>query len=256
MSSLEQSCAEAVDRLLSRHGWQLLGRAEFVRRTVAAVQGRLATDPQRAATHIYSLALYHACSGAEGEAQQERGYTELFQYLYDSAYWQYRDVCDDATQLAIERVYANFERCRVPAAFLAWAFQQLRDAARTIRRKRGKRTTSLDEPVGPGLDALGALLADPRQVDPTNRLELQEQQTHLKHLVAAFLQQHPRADQQLAALLLKHVQGLDDEAIAEQLDKPVRSVHVLRARARKKLEQEPAWRAFARDLGIALEIDE
>src|SRR5262245_31105881 len=78
-------CAQAVDGLLARHDWQLLDRAEFVRRAHEHLRGGAASDAQRAATHAYSLALHSACSGAEGRERQNNAYGELFRYLYDIA---------------------------------------------------------------------------------------------------------------------------------------------------------------------------
>lgn len=98
--TVEHHSATAVDTLLARHGWQLLDRAAWVEQTAAHLRAGTATDPLRAATYTYSHALYHACSGIEGRARQDLAYGELFRYLYDSAYWRYRDVCDDATHRA------------------------------------------------------------------------------------------------------------------------------------------------------------
>ncbi len=94
----------AVDTLLARHGWELLDRDTFVRRTIEVLREGEALEPTRAATHVYSLVLYHACSGEEGEQRQDTAYRELFYYLERSAHHRYPDVYDDATQLAIERI--------------------------------------------------------------------------------------------------------------------------------------------------------
>jgi DNA-directed RNA polymerase specialized sigma24 family protein len=66
----------------------------------------------------------------------------------------------------------------------------------------------------------------------------------------AFVQRHPRARLQLAALWLKHVEGLDETAISQRLGKPAGSLYVLRARALQKLRAEPAWRALAAEAGL------
>lgn len=241
----------AVDLLLARHGWQLLDRDTFVGRTLSALSEGWASEPRRAATQVYVLALYTACSGAEGAERQETAYRELYHYLYRSAYHRYPDVCEDAAQLAIERIFANFDRCREPAAFLAWAFQQLRDAARVLRREQQRPPrVSLDAAPVPDLAPLLLLLPAPASADPAVQLIEQETVSRVAGMVADFLREHPRAEQQLAALLLKHVWGLDDASIAQRLDKTVEGVYVLRSRAKKKLQEKSAWAALAREMGL------
>jgi hypothetical protein len=135
LAVLEQQCSRTVDLLLARHNWQLLEREEFVRRTLAQVGAGMVVDPHCAATHTYGLVLYTACSGLEGVELQKRGYQELFRYLYDCARWRYPEVCDHATQCALEATFTTFARCREPGAFLAFALQHLMDAARGVRRQ-------------------------------------------------------------------------------------------------------------------------
>jgi DNA-directed RNA polymerase specialized sigma24 family protein len=249
-ATLDSQCEVAVARLLARHGWQLLEREEFVRRTVAHLRAGIAGDPRRAATYTYSLALHAACSGVDGPARRERGYTELHRYLYDSARRRYPDVCDDATQRALEAVFTGFARCRQPGAFLAFALQCLMDAARVARRPLSRGEQSLATPVGDnGRDTLGDLLPDARQPDPAEVVLDGERRARLGRYADEFLRKHPRARDQLAALWLKYIEGLDDATIGRRLGKPVSSVYVLRSRAIAKLHAEPRWRALAGECG-------
>jgi len=154
LTDLEQQCRQAVDRLRTRHTWQLLAREEFVRRTLAHVRAGSAVDPQCAATHTYSCVLYRACSGVQGAARQRRGYQELFRWLYACACWRYPDVCDDAAQDALEATFTTFACCREPGAFLAFALQHLMDAAQGLRRQEmfpqpDSQRTALDEADAP-----------------------------------------------------------------------------------------------------------
>lgn len=151
----------------------------------------------------------------------------------------------------IERIYDTFGQCRSPGTFLAWTFQQLRDAVRALRRQEPP-IASLDGDGDGSAGTLGARLAADN-VDPGASLAADERHKQLDGMVHAFLQRHPRAKEQLAALLLKHVEGLDDQTISQRLGKPVQSLYVLRARAKQKLQREPEWRVLAADLGIALD---
>ncbi len=238
--AIEQECREAVDRLLARHGWQLLEHAVFVQRTSDHLNAGVATDAHRCAVNTYCQALYQACSGVEGSERQELAYTELFHYLYDCAHRYCPDVCDDATQRALEHTFTGFDRCRYAGAFLAFALQRLMDAARALRRE--EKSWGGDEPH---VEA-----ASTWQVDPVEVVLSRERRTRLQHFADEFLRQHPRAAQQFAALWLKYVEDLDEAAISRKLGKPIRSVYVLRARAIEKLRAEPRWREFAAEWGI------
>lgn len=247
--SESRTCQEAVERLLARHQWRLLGRDEFVARADEHLRAGIATDAHRAATFAYSQALYMACSGVEGVPRQNQGYSELFRYLYDVAARRYPDVCDDATQRALESTFTTFGRCRQPGAFFAFALQRLMDAAKALRRQE-EHLHSLAAPIGDGDDTLGELLPDPDNVDPSARVIADEQRQRLAAFADDFLRRHPRARQQLAALWLKHVEGLDEASISRRLGKPIKSMYVLRARAVEKLRDDPAWRALAVECGI------
>jgi RNA polymerase sigma factor (sigma-70 family) len=247
-AAMERMCAEAVDRLLARHSWQLLDRAEFARRALAHLRGGAASDAQRAATHAYALALHAACAGRDGVEQQNRAYAELFRYLYDIALQRYPNAHEEIAQRALAHTYITFDRCRQPGAFLAFAIQQLLDTARSLRREPPAR--SLAEPGGEAGVELGELLADERQTDPSDAVIAGELQARFAQLAAEFLRVHPRAARQFDALRLKFIDGLDDQTIAEQLGNSVRNVYVLRARAIEKLRAEPAWRALAIEFGI------
>jgi RNA polymerase sigma factor (sigma-70 family) len=248
LPTLEQMCWKAVDALLDRHEWRLLDRPEFARRALDQLRRSVARDAQRAATFVYSQALHTACSGAEGLERQNRAYTELFAYLYERALRRYADMGEEVSQRAIASTFANFKRCRQPGAFLAFALQQMLDAARSLRREQQPNERAA--PVGAHEQALGDQIADQRQPDPAEALIAGELHTRFEQLAQEFLRKHPRAAKQFAALRLKYIDSLDDMTIAAQLGVPVKSVYVLRTRAMEKLRAEPAWRALAAEFGI------
>jgi hypothetical protein len=219
LPALERMCGKAVDLQLARHEWRLLERAEFARRALEYLRDGIAGDARRAATYAYSHALHAACSGAEGFERQNRAYTELFRYLYDSALHRYPDICDEATQRALTRTFAAFERCRQPGTFLAFAFQQLMDAARALRHEqRGPR--SLPVAASAAADPLCDLLADRHQPDPFEVVIAHELRARFEQLADEFLRKHPRAAQQFAALRLKFIDGLGDVAISTSPARP------------------------------------
>lgn len=232
----------------------MLGAEALAHRAEGHLCAGVASDARRAAFHAYCLALYEACSGGEGSERQELGYTELHRYLHDSARARYGDACDDVAQRALVQVFTSFDRCRQPGAFLAFALQHLLDAARAVRRQEAPRGPSLSSPAIEGGDeGLGDLLADPRQPDPAVALLDDERRVRLARYADDYLRAHPRARDQVAALWLKYIEGMDDEAIGRRLGKTVNNVYILRSRAVARLQSEPDWRAFARECGIMVE---
>lgn len=247
---LESKCWEAASRLVTRYRWQLLGPEELAGQIVAQIRADDAVQPYRAALHIYSHALYRACSGDEGEQRQNLGYAELRQYLYACAQRRYPDVCDDATQQAIERMFVSFARCREPGAFLAVAIQYLADAVRQLRRQNAQSPESIVALMDDGQDVLDRLVADLDRTDPCAEVIDHERRAQVAACIAEFQHKHPRARGQITALWLKYIDGLDEGTISKALGTSVASTYVLRTRAIKKLQAEPSWQALAADFGI------
>ena len=246
----DHASQQIVDLCLARYQWELLERAEFVRR----VQGRLATNstvaPRQAVFEIYTLALYGACSGTEGRERQERGYIELYAFLVSHAARRYPEAHLDVTQRALETIYRTFEDCRRPEAFLAFGLQKLRDAGqaeiRMARRNQAVYLASEDDDTASALLNLAALDADPLE-----QVTASDFRSQLTRCVRMFLQRHPRASQQLAVLWMKYIEGLDDRAIGDRLGRSTASVHVLRSRAIAKLREDPDWQMLACELGLS-----
>jgi RNA polymerase sigma factor (sigma-70 family) len=237
-ATLLLACQAAVDRLVNKWGWQLLDRAAWAQQSAELVSAGLSADADRAAMLAYCQALHAACSGDEGSLRQNQAYDELFRYLFAGARRRDPQLAEDIAQRAIERVFARFAHCRAPGAFLAFAFQQLMDSARVLRQQnRVHDSASLVEQPDRHPDAIAHVIAE----------ELSER---FEELSREFLRRHPRARQQLAALRLKYIDGLDDAVIGRLLGKPPGSIYTLRARAVEKLRAEPEWRALAVEFGI------
>ena len=248
---LLHACLAVVDRLATIWGWQLLGREAWARQAADLVQAGAAADPTRAAMLVYSQALHTACSGSEGHQRQNQGYGELFRYLYYGARRRYPEIAEDITQRASERVFALFAHSRIPGAFLAFAFQQLLDSARVVRRQSELEGIARVSAVATESGTLDNL--PDRQPDMATQMITAELRARFEHLSIEFLRKHPRAGQQIAALRLKYIDGLDEAAISRRLGKSIGSVYTLRARAVEKLRAEPEWRALAADFGILSE---
>lgn len=250
---LEDQCHKAVDHLIARYAWRLIDRETFIHRTLALLSTNGASDAHRAATYIYSQALYQACAGNEGQARQEQGYTELHRYLDTIARWRYQDDGEEAAQHALEATYMAIGRCRAPGTFLAFALGHLQNAIKAIRRLNMRTVQSLDRPLRANAQSPTEQLADERTNladEAIARVWQQERQALLRQCLEAFQQSNPRAKQQLAALWLKYIDGLDDLTIGQRLGTTVENVHVLRARAVKKLRQLPCWRELAMVEGL------
>jgi RNA polymerase sigma factor (sigma-70 family) len=245
-SDLERQCSIIVDRLICRYRWSLLGRDEFIERTIAAAQSRLEINVQLIAFGVYNQALHSACSGAEGSARWELAYTELFVLLSDRARPRYPDVWEDAIQAAIESTCTSFERCLEPRAFSAFAWQYFLNAVRSLQphlRRRDKQLPlSLERSIGEAdQQAFGDTLPDPN----ANIVELlltQEQHAEVRQILDLIEQEHQRAKKQIAAVRLKYLDGKDDDTIGHVLGVSVERVHELRSRGLKKLRQDPRLR--------------
>ncbi len=241
---LELNCRETVESVIARHNWTLVDATELTRRVVAYVCSGETSDPRRAAIYAYSLALYQACSGAEGEDRQNRGYTELSDYLHAVALRRYPAGCEDAVQQALETIFTSFDRCRKPGAFLAFALQHVLDATRALQRQDRRHSNWRLHPPGPCDAPSDEALADPECEDPCARALELEQRKRIHQRAAEFIREHPRASYQFRALWLKYINGLDDVTISQRLGKPLANVYVLRCRVIKRLRSHPQWQAL------------
>ncbi len=240
----EQQCQAAVDRFITTYRCRVLSRAEFVRRTLDHLHQGTVADPYKAATGVYSLVLYSACSGAEGAEQQERGYEELYHYLHNIAVWRYPQGCDDVTQGAILHIFEHFSRCHHPIAFLAFAIQQLMNQIRKLRSQNLRQGDAF------GDEFQSNPPPDPNQLDPLDLAVAEELRSQIQQELAAFRRAYPKAARQIDALEMKYLRGMDDQAISNALGFPVKSVYERRARAFQKLRADVRWRNLAVVFGL------
>lgn len=240
---MQALCATAAAEALQRYGWQLLDRDTLTTLAVERLDNPDGGAPAARAAVLaaYSVALHRACTGDEGRPRQEQGYAELCRMLYRMAYQRYpATYADDIVQRALERLYRTQAQCRTPEAFLAFALQKLRDAARAELRQMdsaGQAVDMIEPDQAPTMDIAEAVLA----CDFRRRLTAYAQ---------GFIQQYPRAAQQLTALWLRHIEGLDDVAIGRRFGNSAAAVQVMRSRALRRLRREAGWQQFAAELGL------
>lgn len=249
---MDQSCEIWVDWYLERYAWALIERDELLAivRAEYARRGEGAAAARSAVLWAYSTILYHACSGGEGRQRQEQGYTELYGFLARAAARRYGRVAAEATQHAVERVYLAFASCRHPEAFLAFVLQKLRDAARAELRQLAHSVEQLPVDLADTAEASAAARRDDLR-DPADALDGAELRQRMACCAQSFVERHPRAVQQLAALWLKYIDGLDDRTIAARLGRTPAAVQVLRSRALRRLRDEPGWQLIAQEFGLA-----
>jgi RNA polymerase sigma factor (sigma-70 family) len=250
---VERRCRVVVDQLLGRYEWGLLRPDELVRRAMLRARAGLADGISSAIIGAYCVVLHQACSGVEGAARQNQAYAELGRYLYSIACQRYGDLSfqarEDAVQSTLEHILAVFHNCREPAAFLAFATFILRDAARAARRRERRPTESLDEHWPENADEMPIAVLDD-QSQPLEHVLAGERRGAIEQLLQEFLDDHPRASQQVAILRMSWIDDVDDEVVGQKLGISLNSIYVARSRIIKTIQSEPKWQARADELGI------
>lgn len=102
---------------------------------LTSVSNRIITQ---AATFIYCKVLYVACGNKQDRHRRNIGFSELHYMFVKVTYRDYPEAYQDITQDALEQVFANFDNCRNPETFLAFAFWKLRGVTSRYRGQRDK----------------------------------------------------------------------------------------------------------------------
>jgi DNA-directed RNA polymerase specialized sigma24 family protein len=249
---MEHIRVACVDSYIQRYGWGLITRDDLLTLVEQACQRHGAHDAAaaRIATlACYSAIMHRACSGADGRARQEQGYTELHAFLAAVARRRYANVGAEATQRALERIFVSFASCRQPETFLAFPLQQLRDAARAEFHTELRAAEALPDSDG-ALATAWQLAAASQRPDPVDTAIRRDILDHIGHCARRFVQRYPRATQQFAALWMRHIEGLDDETIGQRLGTSSAAVQVMRSRAARRLRADPDWQRLAYELGV------
>ena len=248
---LHDTCKAVAAQLMARHDWALLDAAEFGNRLHARVQAAApSADPAdstaliKVATDLYCEVWYEACSAA-GE-RRVQAYSELARYLYDRALYKVHDVdvAREITHDAILLVAEQLPNCHNPGAFMAFALLKLWNASTAYFRTRDLHARHTDPVRLEPDDDQELELPDTSVVTPEDAAVRTELTANVLARFNALMQESPRAQKQLLAVLLKFFHGLSDEEIARELATDVPSVHVLRSRGLKRLREDAALQAL------------
>jgi RNA polymerase sigma-70 factor, ECF subfamily len=129
------------------------------------------------------------------------------------------DIAADLVQAAFVKAYVSLKSCRDPDRFAAWVFRILTNRCKDFLKSRRRRDVSLEP------DQLPA----PQRADPARDLDRAE----LRSALAAGLARLPAAQRE--AFLMKHVDGMSYEEIAERLGGSVPALKMRVHRARERL---------------------
>jgi len=128
------------------------------------------------------------------------------------------DAAADLVQDSLVKAYTRLHTCNDPARFPAWIFRILRNRCRDWLKNRRQQTVELREDTAHNAD------------DPGTELDRAE----LGRVVESALARLPEAQRE--AFLLKHVEGLSYEEMAERLDTGVSALKMRVMRARESLQ--------------------
>lgn len=130
------------------------------------------------------------------------------------------DAAADLVQDSLIKAYTRLHTCNDPARFAAWLFRILRNRCRDWLKNRRQQTVELQEDT----------VATDDDDTPGAALERSE----LGRVVDSALARLPEAQRE--AFLLKHVEGLSYEEMAERLDTGVSALKMRVMRAREALQ--------------------
>lgn len=133
------------------------------------------------------------------------------------------DVAADLVQHAFVKAYHSLDRCQNPERVGAWLYRILANATKDYLKSRRRRDVRLEDAPH------RALPADRR--DPAQELERAE----LRQVLEDAVQQLPDALRE--AFLLKHVEGMAYEEMAERLDVSIPALKMRVHRARQTLQE-------------------
>jgi RNA polymerase sigma-70 factor (ECF subfamily) len=154
------------------------------------------------------------------EKYQNRLFHSMTQVLRNST------DAEDIVQDAFVKAFSKLNTFRGGSQFYTWLYRIAHNSAISQIRKR-KPTESLDHDAG-----VPAATLEGHGVSPSQRIEQQEQSQQLNDALGRLKEEQRRV------LVLREMEGLDYDAIAEILDVPVGTVRSRLHRARTQLKEE------------------
>jgi RNA polymerase sigma factor (sigma-70 family) len=228
-AALRLVCHDVVRALIGKYGWILLPEHEIVELALGAITDDPPPDLEPIVVRQYTIALYDACRQEHDADWRERGYADLFRYLYRVSFNRWRESAEDVAQRGLALVCEHIERCQSPSTFLAFALCELRYAAQLEQRARGQE--------------LLLETAQPRETEPTppsdSPLLEREQLQVLLDAVRRLPDRRKRA-----VVMLRFFSELSDEEIGNRLGLTSGHVRVLRFNALKRLRKDQHLRDY------------
>lgn len=151
----------------------------------------------------------------------------------------YEDACDIA-QEAFVRAYTRLGEFRGDASFSTWLYRIVHNACMDeIRRRKRQTITSLDQPMEADDGEMFRQLKDEEGVGPEQALERRELQAEVQRAIAR-LEDHFRV-----VLVMRDIQGLSYNEIADVLGENLGTVKSRLNRARNALKEQLAVELFS-----------
>ena len=135
-----------------------------------------------------------------------------------------RDEAADVAQDAFLNAYRKIDSFRGDSAFYSWLFRIAMNVALSRKRKQKRDPASLDAGGDRTVDQ------DPTS-EPSSRMELSEQQVAVRDALGKLSEEHR------TVMVLKEIEGLKYEEIAEIVNCPVGTVRSRLSRARSELRE-------------------
>ncbi|MEP3481409.1 MAG: sigma-70 family RNA polymerase sigma factor [Fuerstiella sp.] len=137
----------------------------------------------------------------------------------------------DAAQQAFLSAWQKLDTFRKDAAFYSWLYRIAHNAAMTTKRRKTLPTVSLNRTTSANDQTIDPTDKDPAAA-PDHQLKRQEDRLEIRDALAVV------AEEFRAALILKEIDGLSYEQIAEALQIPLGTVRSRIFRARKELNEQ------------------
>ncbi|MFH1682017.1 MAG: sigma-70 family RNA polymerase sigma factor [Candidatus Eisenbacteria bacterium] len=142
-----------------------------------------------------------------------------------------REDAEDAAQEVFVRVYQSLGQYDPNRPFRNWLLRITHNLCVDVLRRRRIRTVSLSEPLQGEEGEIGWELPDPDAADPLDALVGKEEREIIEETIAKL------GETLRSAIVLRHVQGLRYEEIAEVLGIPLGTVKVRIFRARAAIAE-------------------
>jgi hypothetical protein len=128
-------------RLAAQYGWRLLTVNDWV--SAAREIDPTPEDPKAARYALlraYAAVLFAACGETRDAGRREQAYRELYDYLWQQAYYWHQELACRIAQEAMVLVFRSFvepglKRCADPPAFLSFAHSKLNDARKRVYKE-------------------------------------------------------------------------------------------------------------------------